>query len=91
MYFYATISVCSEIITNIVLHIKGFQLIILPSFNKNQSNATGSNTVPAISTVMRGRQTESEPKEEYLLSIGRIFHKISLFDNSITVTRYRPR
>ncbi|XP_011872141.1 PREDICTED: DEP domain-containing protein 5 isoform X3 [Vollenhovia emeryi] len=69
---------------------QGFQLIILPP-NKNQSNTTGSNAVPAISTIMRGRQTESEPKEEYLLSIGRIFHKISLFDNSITVTRYRPR
>lgn len=86
MYFYAIIS---RVITNIAF--KGFQLIILPSLNKNQSNATGSNTVPAISTVIRGRQTESEPKEEYLLSIGRIFHKISLFDNSITVTRYRPR
>nr|XP_033333665.1 GATOR complex protein Iml1 isoform X9 [Megalopta genalis] len=69
---------------------QGFQLIILPTTNKNQSNTPGS-AVPAISTVMRGRQTESEPKEEYLLSIGRIFHKISLFDNSITVTRYRPR
>ncbi|XP_076285697.1 GATOR complex protein Iml1 isoform X7 [Lasioglossum baleicum] len=69
---------------------QGFQLIILPTNNKNQSNTPGS-AVPAISTVMRGRQTESEPKEEYLLSIGRIFHKISLFDNSITVTRYRPR
>lgn len=40
---------------------------------------------------MRGRQTDSEPKEEYLLSIGRIFHKISLCGNCITVTRYRPR
>ncbi|XP_078053123.1 GATOR complex protein Iml1 isoform X3 [Augochlora pura] len=69
---------------------QGFQLIILPTTNKNQSNTPGS-AVPAISTVIRGRQTESEPKEEYLLSIGRIFHKISLFDNSITVTRYRPR
>ncbi|XP_076220705.1 GATOR complex protein Iml1 isoform X7 [Nomia melanderi] len=69
---------------------QGFQLIILPTNNKNQSNTPGS-AVPAISSVMRGRQTESEPKEEYLLSIGRIFHKISLFDNSITVTRYRPR
>ncbi|XP_014474176.1 PREDICTED: DEP domain-containing protein 5 isoform X5 [Dinoponera quadriceps] len=70
---------------------QGFQLIILSPINKNQSNGAGSNAAPAISTVMRGRQTESEPKEEYLLSIGRIFHKISLFDNSITVTRYRPR
>lgn len=78
-----------RVITNILF--KGFQLIILPSLNKNQNNATSSNLNPPISTVMRGRQTESEPKEEYLLSIGRIFHKISLFDNSITVTRYRPR
>ncbi|OAD60256.1 DEP domain-containing protein 5 [Eufriesea mexicana] len=70
---------------------QGFQLIILPQNNKNQSNTPGTNAVPAISSVMRGRQTESEPKEEYLLSIGRIFHKISLFDNCITVTRYRPR
>ncbi|XP_043506700.1 GATOR complex protein Iml1 isoform X3 [Frieseomelitta varia] len=70
---------------------QGFQLIILPQNNKNQSNTPGSSAVPAISSVMRGRQTESEPKEEYLLSIGRIFHKISLFDNCITVTRYRPR
>ncbi|XP_076544250.1 GATOR complex protein Iml1 isoform X8 [Osmia lignaria lignaria] len=70
---------------------QGFQLIILPQNNKNQSNTPGSNAIPAISSVMRGRQIESEPKEEYLLSIGRIFHKISLFDNCITVTRYRPR
>lgn len=70
---------------------QGFQLIILPQNNKNQSNTPGSSAVPAISSVMCGRQTESEPKEEYLLSIGRIFHKISLFDNCITVTRYRPR
>ncbi|XP_017789838.1 PREDICTED: DEP domain-containing protein 5 [Habropoda laboriosa] len=70
---------------------QGFQLIILPQTNKNQNITPGSNAVPAISSVMRGRQTESEPKEEYLLSIGRIFHKISLFDNCITVTRYRPR
>ncbi|XP_011699587.1 PREDICTED: DEP domain-containing protein 5 isoform X2 [Wasmannia auropunctata] len=84
-----TVEVFKELVSQRLA--QGFQLIILPSRNKNQSNTTGSNTVPAISTVMRGRQTESEPIEEYLLSIGRTFHKISLFDNSITVTRYRPR
>ncbi|XP_028048788.1 GATOR complex protein Iml1 [Monomorium pharaonis] len=84
-----TVEVFKELVSQRLA--QGFQLIILPSLNKNQSNASGSNVAPAISTVMRGRQTESEPKEEYLLSIGRIFHKISLFDNSITVTRYRPR
>lgn len=29
--------------------------------------------------------------KEFLLSIGRIFHKISLVESEITVTRYRPR
>ncbi|XP_029671147.1 GATOR complex protein Iml1 isoform X5 [Formica exsecta] len=84
-----TVEVFKELVSQRLA--QGFQLIILPSINKNQSNATGSNAAAAISTVIRGRQTESEPKEEYLLSIGRIFHKISLFDNSITITRYRPR
>ncbi|KAL0108776.1 hypothetical protein PUN28_014128 [Cardiocondyla obscurior] len=84
-----TVEVFKELVSQRLA--QGFQLIILPSLNKNQSNVTGGNAIPAISTVIRGRQTESEPKEEYLLSIGRIFHKISLFDNSITVTRYRPR
>lgn len=68
---------------------QGFQLIILPINDKNKSS-TGQNAAH-VSSVMRGRQTESEPKEEYLLSIGRIFHKISLCGNCITVTRYRPR
>ncbi|XP_058807766.1 GATOR complex protein Iml1 isoform X1 [Phymastichus coffea] len=69
---------------------QGFQLIILPP-SKNQITTPGSNSVPPISSVMRGRQTDSEHKEEYLLSIGRIFHKISLSGNAISVTRYRPR
>ncbi|KZC10817.1 DEP domain-containing protein 5 [Dufourea novaeangliae] len=83
-----TVEVFKELVSQRLA--QGFQLIILPTTNKNQTNTPGS-AVPAISSVMRGRQTESEPKEEYLLSIGRIFHKISLFDNCITVTRYRPR
>ncbi|XP_076679614.1 GATOR complex protein Iml1 isoform X5 [Andrena cerasifolii] len=84
-----TVEVFKELVSQRLA--QGFQLIVAPATNKNQSNTPGSNAVPAISSVMRGRQTESEPKEEYLLSIGRIFHKISLFDNCITVTRYRPR
>ncbi|XP_063975968.1 GATOR complex protein Iml1 isoform X1 [Diachasmimorpha longicaudata] len=66
---------------------QGFQLILLPTNDKNKSTTSGN----GVSSVIRGRQTESEPKEEYLLSIGRIFHKISLYGNCITVTRYRPR
>ncbi|KAK0165543.1 hypothetical protein PV328_004050 [Microctonus aethiopoides] len=70
---------------------QGFQLIIFPSNNENKSIGPGMNQTIHVSSVMRGRQTESEPREEYLLSIGRIFHKISLCGNCITVTRYRPR
>ncbi|XP_044593243.1 GATOR complex protein Iml1 isoform X6 [Cotesia glomerata] len=70
---------------------QGFQLIILPTKNKNQLTKQDIGIKSHISSVMRGRQTDSEPKEEYLLSIGRIFHKISLCGNCITVTRYRPR
>lgn len=36
-------------------------------------------------------QTAIPEYKEYLLSIGRIFHKIALTDAEITVTRYRPR
>ncbi|XP_034950976.1 GATOR complex protein Iml1 isoform X3 [Chelonus insularis] len=70
---------------------QGFQLIILPSNDKNKFAKSNNNIKLHVSSVMRGRQTDSEPKEEYLLSIGRIFHKISLCGNCITVTRYRPR
>ncbi|XP_046613786.1 GATOR complex protein Iml1 isoform X1 [Neodiprion virginianus] len=70
---------------------QGFQLIILPPANKTQATTPGSKPPAPLSSLMRGMQVESEPKEEYLLSIGRIFHKISLCGNSITVTRYRPR
>lgn len=36
-------------------------------------------------------KANAEPSKEYLLSIGRIFHKITLMGSVITVTRYRPR
>ncbi|XP_044001787.1 GATOR complex protein Iml1 isoform X3 [Aphidius gifuensis] len=70
---------------------QGFQLIILPTIEKVKTINAGSNSSTHVSSVIRGRQTQSEPKEEYLLSIGRIFHKISLSGNCITVTSYRPR
>lgn len=37
------------------------------------------------------QMASTERTKEFLLSIGRIFHKISLTDSEITVTRYRPR
>ncbi|KFM77251.1 DEP domain-containing protein 5, partial [Stegodyphus mimosarum] len=42
------------------------------------------------SALFKGQQ-KSEPLEEYLLSIGRIFHKLNLDGPRITVTQYRPR
>ncbi|XP_071445788.1 GATOR complex protein Iml1 isoform X2 [Hetaerina americana] len=54
-----------------------------------------------MSSKSGGRAQETEPSEEYRLSIGRIFHRISLyhsssasscnFNSTISVTRYRPR
>lgn len=70
---------------------QGFQLIVVPSSNeipqtpgnKGQGNVTGS--------LVGKRAPDTENKEEYFLSIGRVFHKISLCGSTITVTRYRPR
>ncbi|KAK6638354.1 hypothetical protein RUM44_008783 [Polyplax serrata] len=64
---------------------QGFQLIVLP----NSSNSGNSNS--QSKSLVRSHSNVNEPSEEYLLSIGRIFHKISLSGSSITVTRYRPR
>ncbi|EEB16663.1 DEP domain-containing protein, putative [Pediculus humanus corporis] len=65
---------------------QGFQLIVLPNLNKESQNTQGKSLVRSHHAT-----NNLEPSEEYLLSIGRIFHKISLSGSSITVTRYRPR
>ncbi|XP_058120820.1 GATOR complex protein Iml1 [Anopheles ziemanni] len=78
---------------------QGFQLIVLPdksATNPPQAPCCGGQLQPqsyfsnAASSVLR-RQPPQEPTKEYLLSIGRIFHRISLSGSAITVTRYRPR
>ncbi|XP_029721962.2 GATOR complex protein Iml1 isoform X2 [Aedes albopictus] len=73
---------------------QGFQLIVLPektSTNPQQAPCCGGQLQPSFqSSVLRIRAPQ-EPSQEYLLSIGRIFHKISLSGSIITVTRYRPR
>ncbi|XP_017781938.1 PREDICTED: DEP domain-containing protein 5 isoform X2 [Nicrophorus vespilloides] len=71
---------------------QGFQLIMLPAGMEKNGNGmlqNGSNT----GSLVRKRTTnaEAEQTKTYFLSIGRLFHKISLTGNSITVTRYRPR
>lgn len=70
-------------------------MIILPSSQSKVTANTGvTNNLQqqnAASSIVGARSVNIEPREEYLLSIGRIFHKISLCGNAITVTRYRPR
>ncbi|XP_069703010.1 GATOR complex protein Iml1 isoform X2 [Periplaneta americana] len=75
---------------------QGFQLIVLSEHNsKKQAQTPGSNSTSAaagiVSSLVMSRPRDIEPTEEYFLSIGRVFHKISLSGSSITVTRYRPR
>ena len=58
----------------------------------NQLKCTPSivaKSIPLRSSIVQS--TTAERSKEYLLSIGRIFHKIGLIDSEITVTRYRPR
>ncbi|XP_053676014.1 GATOR complex protein Iml1 [Anopheles nili] len=77
---------------------QGFQLIVLPDksmTNPPHAPCCGGHLQPTsyfanASSVLR-RQPPQEPNKEYLLSIGRIFHRISLSGSAITVTRYRPR
>lgn len=67
---------------------QGFQLILKGDYNVDL------NTSVVIPSSIRGnvlRKTNSENDESFYLSIGRLFHKISLSGNTISVTRYRPR
>lgn len=66
---------------------QGFQLIILPDENRVSINGTLNNT--QNKSLLNTSMLEA-PKVK-LLSIGRIFHKISLAGSEIKVTRYRPR
>lgn len=66
---------------------QGFQIITLP---KDTHSMNGTQNAPGHS-VLRGHPPPSEEKEECRMSIGRIFHAISLSGPVITVTQYRPR
>ena len=63
---------------------QGFQLIIRPKDEKAEKTSVIN------SSIIKSNATQDET-EEYLLSIGRIFHRISLSGSTITVTRYWPR
>ncbi|XP_042899782.1 GATOR complex protein Iml1 isoform X2 [Parasteatoda tepidariorum] len=69
---------------------QGFQIILIPkqhiSYPFNQVSSS-----PQYTPLLYKGQQSVEQMEEYLLSIGRIFHKLSLEGSKITVTHYRPR
>jgi len=68
-----------------ICFLQGFQLIILPEKQCSPPQA------PCCGGHFVLRRVPQQEEKKYLLSIGRIFHKISLTGSTITVTRYRPR
>ncbi|KAH8303794.1 hypothetical protein KR018_006009 [Drosophila ironensis] len=78
----STEEVCKEIVSQRLA--QGFQLIVV---DEKPSPAAVCSAGSAVLPV----KPPSEIQREYLLSIGRIFHKISLSGSVITVTGYRPR
>ncbi|KAI8123430.1 DEP domain-containing protein 5 [Lucilia cuprina] len=86
-----TEEVCTEIVSQRLA--QGFQLIVL----EEKSNAPPAQA-PCCGGLKQQKPTSvlhmkplTEVTKEYLLSIGRIFHKITLNGSVITVTGYRPR
>ncbi|KAK9890698.1 hypothetical protein WA026_012049 [Henosepilachna vigintioctopunctata] len=63
---------------------QGFQLIVM----ENNEKLHNTLLTPKQSVV---RKSITQNDQSYYLSIGRLFHKISLSGNAISVTRYRPR
>ncbi|XP_017127014.1 GATOR complex protein Iml1 isoform X5 [Drosophila elegans] len=78
----STEEVCKEIVSQRLA--QGFQLIVV---DEKPPTAIGCSSGSAVQPV----KPPCEINKEYLLSIGRIFHKISLTGSVITVTGYRPR
>ncbi|XP_063239930.1 GATOR complex protein Iml1 isoform X2 [Bacillus rossius redtenbacheri] len=74
---------------------QGFQLILLPKRGpppQPQTPGSACHVMPGgVGSRVLSRPRDVEASEEYFLSIGRVFHKISLNGSAITVTRYRPR
>ena len=69
---------------------QGFQLIVQPKGEKPEKGLANPVNPPLVrnNTYVTSKNTDSE---ECFLSIGRVFHKITLDGSTITVTRYRPR
>lgn len=84
----STLEVFKELVSQRLA--QGFQLIVLPEPQPQPTSAPccGGSIQPKQSVVA---SVSYECVKEYLLSIGRIFHKITLSGSEIKVTRYRPR
>ncbi|XP_030761534.1 GATOR complex protein Iml1 isoform X3 [Sitophilus oryzae] len=67
---------------------QGFQLILMERVKVEKMGSLQHHTQPKSNLM---RSSPSDKDETYYLSIGRLFHKISLSGNTISVTRYRPR
>ncbi|KAG7307168.1 hypothetical protein JYU34_007319 [Plutella xylostella] len=72
---------------------QGFQLIVGINENDVIEAHCPSTPAPPPSKVAphSGKTANLAPTKRFLLSIGRIFHKLTLVGSTITVTRYRPR
>ncbi|XP_075160059.1 GATOR complex protein Iml1 isoform X3 [Haematobia irritans] len=88
----STEEVCTEIVSQRLA--QGFQLIVIEDKTSNGAPAQA----PCCGGLKQQRPTSvlhmkpfDDVTKEYLLSIGRIFHKITLSGSVITVTGYRPR
>lgn len=71
---------------------QGFQLIV--GVNENEvieAHCPTTAAPPSKVAPQTGKPVNGAPAKRYLLSIGRIFHKLTLVGSTITVTRYRPR
>ncbi|KAK8788496.1 hypothetical protein V5799_021714 [Amblyomma americanum] len=66
---------------------QGFQIITLPKSPPTVNGTQGASS----HSVLRGPAPATEEKEDCRMSIGRIFHTLSLSGPVITVTQYRPR
>ncbi|XP_044099780.1 GATOR complex protein DEPDC5 isoform X5 [Neovison vison] len=70
---------------------QGYQIIVQPKAPK--PNPTVPPPLSSSPLYSRGLVSRSRPEEEdqYWLSMGRTFHKVTLKDKMITVTRYLPK
>ncbi|XP_052592226.1 GATOR complex protein DEPDC5 isoform X13 [Peromyscus californicus insignis] len=70
---------------------QGYQIIVQPKAQK--PNTTVPPPLSSSPLYSRGLVSRNRPEEEgqYWLSMGRTFHKVTLKDKMITVTRYLPK